>query len=61
MNRLVLKVYITVRNLIAREQAQDMVEHALALGLISMICIAGLNNFATAISTVFKNIDKALF
>ncbi len=61
MNRLPLKFYVAARSFIDREEAQDLVEYALVVCLIAVVCIAGINNLATSINTVFSNIDKKLF
>jgi Flp pilus assembly pilin Flp len=61
MNRLLLKLDVTARGLIVRDEAQDLTEYALVVCLIAIACIIGVDNVATAVSTVFANIDKALF
>ncbi len=61
MNSLALKLYVKVQCLLTREDAQDLTEYALVVSLIAVVCIAGVNHLATAIKTVFTNIDAALF
>jgi pilus assembly protein Flp/PilA len=61
MNDFFLKLSLELRGLVAREEGQDLVEYALVVSLIAVVCIAGVNNLATAVTTVFSNIDKALF
>jgi len=61
MSRLPLKLYAAACSLIDHEAAQNLTEYALVVCLIAMVCIAGIGNIATAISSVFNNIDKKLF
>ncbi len=61
MNNFVLKLSLELRGLVACEEGQDLVEYALVVCLISVVCIAGVDHLATAITTVFSNIDNALF
>ena len=61
MSNLVLRLRLTVQSLLEREDAQDLMEYALLASLIAMVCLSGMNGFATALSTLFSNIDKALF
>ncbi len=61
MKNLLLELYAAARGLIHREDAQDLVEYGLLVSLIALICIAGMNNFATAVSGIFHGIDRALF
>jgi len=42
------------------EEGQDLVEYALVVCLISLACITGVNQVATAITTVFSNISASL-
>jgi len=61
MKNLLLKFYIAARGLIGHDDAQDLVEYGLAVSLIALICVAGMSNFATAVSSIFHRIDKTLF
>jgi Flp pilus assembly pilin Flp len=61
MNSFVSKLCVTVQCLFDREDAQDLTEYALVVSLIAMVCITGIGSFATALSALFSNIDKALF
>jgi len=44
----------------AREEGQDLVEYALLVCLIAIVCIAGVKNVASAVNTVFSNISASL-
>jgi Flp pilus assembly pilin Flp len=61
MKNLLLKFYLAARGLIRRDDAQDLVEYGLVVTLIALICIAGMNTFATAVNSIFIRIDKHLF
>jgi Flp pilus assembly pilin Flp len=60
MDRLFLKLHVAGHSIIEHEEAQDIVEYALAVGLISMICIAGLNDLASSINGIFTKISHIL-
>jgi pilus assembly protein Flp/PilA len=42
------------------EEGQDLVEYALLVALIALVCIAGVTNVATAVNTVFNTISSSL-
>jgi pilus assembly protein Flp/PilA len=46
-------VYLFVRNLLAREEGQDLVEYALVVALISFGAITGMGAIATSVNDVF--------
>ncbi len=60
MNTLYLKLLVNLRNLATREGGQDLVEYALLVSLIALVCITGISNVATAITKVFSNISGSL-
>ena len=53
MNTMLLKLYVKFQNLKNSEEGQDLVEYALLVALIALVCVTGINNVATAITTVF--------
>jgi pilus assembly protein Flp/PilA len=55
-----LNLYVKFQALKNREDGQDLVEYALLVALIALVCIAGVSNVATAVSTVFSNISSSL-
>lgn len=61
MNNILLKLWVTIQCLMDREDAQDLTEYALLVSLVAMVCITGIDGFATAVSTLFSNIDRGLF
>ena len=60
MNDLMLKMYITYKNVIAREEGQDLVEYALVVALIAFGAVAGMSALAGGINTAFKDVSTTL-
>jgi pilus assembly protein Flp/PilA len=42
------------------EEGQDLVEYALPVALIALVCSSGVSNVATAVNGVFSNINSLL-
>src|SRR5579863_3719688 len=60
MNSLCTNLYLRVRNLIEREEGQDLVEYALVVALIAFGAIAGMQFLATGINNAFSDISNVL-
>jgi pilus assembly protein Flp/PilA len=60
MNNILARMYIRLHDLKRDEQAQDLVEYALLMSLISLTLISGINGIATAVTHVFSNISSSL-
>jgi pilus assembly protein Flp/PilA len=60
MNDLMIKMYLTLKSLIAREEGQDLVEYALVVALIAFGAIAGMKFLATGLNSAFNNIADVL-
>ncbi|MGO9324097.1 MAG: Flp family type IVb pilin [Terracidiphilus sp.] len=60
MNNLFLSLYVKLQTLTAREEGQDLVEYALLVALIALVCIGGVKQVASAVNTVFSNISGSL-
>jgi pilus assembly protein Flp/PilA len=60
MSNSLLKLYVKLQGLKNGEEGQDLVEYALLVALIALVCITGVNNVATAVNTVFSNISSSL-
>ena len=60
MNDLMIKMYLTLKSLMAREEGQDLVEYALVVALIAFGAIAGMRLLATGLNNAFDNITNAL-
>jgi Flp pilus assembly pilin Flp len=49
-----------ILHILKDENSQDLIEYALAVGLIGFIAIAGLSSVAAAINTAFTHIGTKL-
>ncbi len=60
MNKLLLKLHFTVKNLVEREEGQDLVEYALLIALIAFACVAGMGKLADDINAAFSQIGTTV-
>lgn len=60
MRGTLLNLYVKIQGLKNSEEGQDLVEYSLLVALIALVCISGVSNVATAVSTVFTNISTSL-
>jgi Flp pilus assembly pilin Flp len=60
MNTLFLASYRRVVALLRSEQAQDLPEYAIALVMIGLGSVAGLNSLALGISIAFNNVSNQI-
>jgi len=60
MNTLLSSLYLHLRNLVVREEGQDLVEYALVVALIAFGAIAGMSQLATGINNAFSGIATTL-
>jgi pilus assembly protein Flp/PilA len=60
MRNTLLNLYLKFQGLKNGEEGQDLVEYALLVALIALVCITGVGNVATAVNTVFTNISSSL-
>jgi Flp pilus assembly pilin Flp len=60
MNTLCTNLYLSVRNLIEREEGPDLVEYALVVALIAFGAIAGMNVLASGLNNAFSQIATTL-
>ena len=60
MSNSLVTLYVKLQGLKNGEEGQDLVEYALLVALIALVCITGVNNVATAVNTVFTNISSSL-
>jgi pilus assembly protein Flp/PilA len=59
MNKTLLNLYVKFQGL-KNEEGQDLVEYALLVALIALVCVTGVSNVASAVNTVFSNISASL-
>jgi pilus assembly protein Flp/PilA len=60
MNTPISNLYFHVRNLVTREEGQDLVEYALVVALIAFGAIAGLGTLAAGLNSAFSQIALTL-
>ena len=67
MTNVTLKLYVklqtlrySLRNLVAEQNGQDLIEYALVVALIAFAAAAGMTTVATKINAAFTNIGTKL-
>ena len=50
----------SLRNLVANQNGQDLIEYALVVALIAFAAAAGMTSVATSINSAFSNIGTKL-
>jgi len=55
-----LKLHGFILNLAENEEGQDLVEYGLLCAALALTCVAGMQNVATAISSLFATISGVL-
>jgi len=60
MSNTLMNLYVKFQGLKNGEQGQDLVEYALLVALIALVCVAGVSNVASAVNGVFSNISSSL-
>lgn len=60
MKSLCTNLYLRVRNLIEREEGQDLVEYALVVALIAFGAITGMQFLASGLNQAFSDIATVL-
>jgi pilus assembly protein Flp/PilA len=58
--RLGMKLYTFVRDFVRNEEGQDLIEYALLVALISLVCVAALTTAGSQVNTIFTNIKNRL-
>lgn len=53
-------LYSTLRNIVSREEGQDLVEYALVVALIAFGAITGMGYLATGINNAFSTVSSTL-
>jgi pilus assembly protein Flp/PilA len=60
MNDLMLKMYVNLQTLMAREEGQDLVEYALVVALIAFGAVTAMKGLSTEINIAFSSISSQL-
>ena len=58
MKNMMLKLYVTMQNMVASEEGQDLVEYALVVALIAFGAIAGMNALSGELNAAFNTISS---
>jgi pilus assembly protein Flp/PilA len=60
MNTPCTNLYLDIRDLVEREEGQDLVEYALVVALIAFGAIAGMQFLASGLNTAFSQIANVV-
>jgi Flp pilus assembly pilin Flp len=60
MNNVLIKIHMKLQDLASREEGQDMVEYALAVGLICFGATAATKFLAAGLTSAFTGISTTL-
>lgn len=60
MNTVQTALNLLLRGLLAREEAQDLVEYSLVFSMIAFGCVFGMGYLATGINNVFSSTASVL-
>jgi pilus assembly protein Flp/PilA len=60
MNDLMIKMYLTAKTFVEREEGQDLVEYALVVALIAFGAITGMKFLAGGLNQAFSQISVTL-
>jgi len=55
-----MKLLLQARNFVRAEEGQDLIEYALLVALISLVCVAALEIAGTQVNRIFTNIGNKL-
>jgi pilus assembly protein Flp/PilA len=56
----VMNLITYVRRLLKNESGQDLLEYALLVALIALVCVAVITSTGSGVKTIFTNINSAL-
>jgi len=60
MNATLTAVSVSLRDLLNRENGQDLVEYSLVFTMIAFGCVSGMGFLATGLNTVFSSTGSLL-
>jgi|HubBroStandDraft_1064217.scaffolds.fasta_scaffold2831115_1 pilus assembly protein Flp/PilA len=60
MNDIMLKLFVKIQTLTAREEGQDLVEYALVVALVAFGATAALKTLGSGLNSAFTNISSTL-
>jgi len=60
MSNTILQLFAKLQQLMDREEAQDVVEYSLLVGIIALTCITGVSHMADAVNKLFGQVGRAI-
>jgi Flp pilus assembly pilin Flp len=60
MQDILLRLYVKFQNLKRGEEGQDLVEYALLIGFIALVCIAAIAPVGSSLSKMYSNIGTSV-
>ena len=60
MSKTLMNLYVKFQGLKNGEEGQDLVEYALLVALIALVCVTSINGVATAVNNVFGAISGSM-
>jgi pilus assembly protein Flp/PilA len=60
MSTLSPAIYVFLRNLLIRDEGQDLVEYALVMAMITLGAVAGMGSLASGINQTFSGVATTL-
>ena len=60
MHDRLLRLTVRLWGLIADERGQDLVEYALLVSMIALVCVSGVKPIASSLNSWFNNISTTL-
>jgi pilus assembly protein Flp/PilA len=60
MNTLLLRTYLSMKQILEQEEGQDLVEYALVIALMALAVTIGMKNLANGINHAFQSVSVAL-
>jgi len=60
MNDTCLTLFVKPQSLKSNKEGQDLVEYALPVCSITLVCVVGVNKVESAVNTVFANLSSSL-
>jgi len=55
-----MKFYTLVRDFVRKEDGQDLIEYALLVALIALVCVGALITAGSQVNSIFTNISARL-
>ena len=60
MNEMILKMFVKMQSVMAREEGQDLVEYALVVALIAFGAVTAMKGLSAELNAAFNQISSTL-